>query len=136
MSFDLVVFDKSVPVQSRSDFLDWYETKVGTDGETPDPDFASEALCKWFDMMTQVFPAMNGRSAVALNAENEARITDYNCGADHIYASFAWSVSTDAFNMAKRAAADCAVGIFNASSDTGEVFAPNSTGQLVLVHSE
>ena len=130
-----MVFEPDAVPANHSEFLDWYaeQTKWGQDHGYDDPSLSSDHLRAWLDDMVQIFPPMNGQSAIERTVKDEASSTDYAIGADFIYASFAWSKAEAAYMTVARLAEKHSLGLFNASSTGEEVWIPQS-GRMSLAH--
>lgn len=127
MSYDLMVYNREKAPETKEEFLKWYEeqTKWEEDHDYNSISVTTPELQGWFMEMIKNFPPMNGEFAlddeeVSENEELEMHLTDYSIGRDVIYASFGWSVSKQAGDVAKKLAMVYDVGFFN--PETGEHF--------------
>jgi len=136
MSYDLAVFDPEAAPRERAAFIEWYEAQ--TEWEEPhrynDPVVSTPALRAWFLEMIREFPAMNGPHAARDGDVDDRRRTDYSVGRTLIYAAFAWSQAGPAYEAVFGLAAKHAIGFFDASGETGEVWLPDGRGGLMLAH--
>ena len=127
MSYDLMVFEKSVAPNNRKDFMEWYkkQTEWSEDHGYDDPSVTSPALKNWFAEIEKTFPPMNGPNAPTDeeidDMENESYLTDYSIGQEVIYASFSWSLTEEAYEKMKLLALKHGVGFFDVSTDDGEI---------------
>ena len=127
MSYDLAVFEPSVPPPNHAGFLAWYkeQTKWGEGHDYNDPKVTTPALRSWLLEFMKTYPMLNGPYASEANIGNP-KTTDYSIGKTMIYASFAWSQMENArpamFDMAKRHR----VGFFDVSANDGEVWLPRA----------
>lgn len=126
MSYDLVVFEKSIAPASKAGFLDWYEEQVEwkEDHDYDSIEGSSSKLKSWFLDMIKLFPPMNGDfdmdDALENDQELESRFTDYSIGKNLIYAGFAWSQAETAYNTMLMLASKHDVGFFDVSG-TGAI---------------
>ena len=126
MSYDLVVFEKSIAPASKVEFLDWYEEQVEwkEDHDYDSIEVSSSKLKNWFLDMIKLFPPMNGDfdmdDALENDQELESRFTDYSIGKNLIYAGFAWSQAETAYNTMLMLALKHDVGFFDVSG-TGAI---------------
>ncbi|MHC6203793.1 hypothetical protein ACYULU_11435 [Breznakiellaceae bacterium SP9] len=133
MSYDLMVFERTVAPTNRKDFMNWYEsqTEWTEDHGYDNPAVTSNDLRNWFMEIIKEFPQMNGPFALDDDAidtmENDSYITDYSIGKDVIYAAFSWSLAEEAFETVKKLAKDYNVGFFDVSSNDGEIIFPDGT---------
>lgn len=138
MSYDLAVFDPLVVPVELSTFLSWFDEQ--TEWQEPhdynDPKVSSVTLQAWFLDMIVEFPALNGPYASDDPLNDEASLTDYSVGSKLIYAAFAWSKMRVACETTYRFAAKHQLGLFNVSSEAGEVWLPDSNGDLILCSCE
>jgi len=133
MSYDLMIFAPESAPQGNEAFMEWYEdqTEWAEEHSYNDPAVTTPALRAWFLEMIQSFPAMNGPFA----SDDESSVTDYSVGRAVIYAIFAWSKAEQAYQAMFRLAGKHGVGLFNASSDSSEVWLTDGKGGLSLAHS-
>ena len=126
MSYDLVVFEKSIAPGSKAEFLEWYEEQVEwkEDHDYDSIEVSSSKLKNWFLDMIKLFPPMNGDfdmdDALENDQELESRFTDYSIGKNLIYAGFAWSQAETAYNTMLMLALKHDVGFFDVSG-TGAI---------------
>ena len=126
MSYDLVVFEKSIVPASKAEFLEWYEEQVEwkEDHDYDSIEVSSSKLKCWFLDMIKLFPPMNGDfdmdDALENDQELESRFTDYSIGKNLIYAGFAWSQAETAYNTMLMLALKHDVGFFDVSG-TGAI---------------
>ena len=126
MSYDLVVFEKSITPASKAEFLDWYKEQVEwkEDHDYDSIEVSSSKLKSWFLDMIKLFPPMNGDfdidDALENDQELEIRFTDYSIGKNLIYAGFAWSQAETAYNTMLMLALKHDVGFFDVSG-TGAI---------------
>ena len=126
MSYDLVVFEKSIAPASKAEFLDWYEEQVEwkEDHDYDSIEVSSSKLKSWFLDMIKLFPPMNGNFDMDVALENdqelENRFTDYSIGKNLIYAGSAWSQAETAYNTMLMLALKHDVGFFDVSG-TGAI---------------
>ena len=126
MSYDLVVFEKSIAPGSKAEFLEWYKEQVEwkEDHDYDSIEVSSIKLKSWFLDMIKLFPPMNGDfdmdDALENDQELENRFTDYSIGKNLIYAGFAWSQAETAYNTMLMLASKHDVGFFDVSG-TGAI---------------
>lgn len=126
MSYDLVVFEKSIAPGSKAEFLEWYKEQVEwkEDHDYDSIEVSSSKLKSWFLDMIKLFPPMNGDFDIDDSLENdqelEIRFTDYSIGKNLIYAGFAWSQAETAYNTMLMLALKHDVGFFDVSG-TGSI---------------
>lgn len=126
MSYDLVVFEKSIAPANKAEFLEWYEEQVEwkEDHDYDSIEVSSSKLKSWFLDMIKLFPPMNGDFDIDVSSENdqelEIRFTDYSIGKNLIYAGFAWSQAEIAYNTMLMLALKHDVGFFDVSG-TGAI---------------
>ena len=126
MSYDLVVFEKSIAPASKAEFLEWSEEQVEwkEDHAYDSIEVRSSKLKSWFLDMIKLFPPMNGDfdmdDALENDQELESRFTDYSIGKNLIYAGFAWSQAETAYNTMLMLALKHDVGFFDVSG-TGAI---------------
>ena len=131
MSYDLMVFEKTVAPKNRKDFMVWYnnQTEWNENHGYDDPAVSSNDLRNWFMEIIKKFPQMNRPFALSDdeldNMENESYITDYSVGKDIIYSAFSWSLAKEAYETVKKLAKEHNVGFFDVSSDGGEIIFPD-----------
>jgi hypothetical protein len=94
---------------------------------------ASRRLRDWFAEIIQTFPPLNGPLSKEELPEDEATATDYSIGKVIIYASFAWSKESEAYEAVFALAQKHRLGFFNVSSNDEEVWLPNNE-RLLLAH--
>lgn len=137
MSYDLVVFDPTVAPIEHDEFLSWYNEQ--TEWEEPhnydDPQVSSVALRAWFLDIIVKFPAMNGPYTNNDLPNDDVTVTDYSIGSTLIYATFSWSKMQEAYKATFRFATKHRLGFFDMSSDTGGVWLPDSSGNLIFAQS-
>ena len=138
MSYDLLVFDAKVAPLLRDEFLEWYDVETEWEDEEgyDDPQRCTPELRAWFLEMIQKYPAMNGPLAPEDIPEDDSVVSDYSLGRHAIYIAFSWSKAEQAFEDTKAMAAKHGVGFFNVSSDTSDVWMPDSQGGLQLAHQD
>ena len=138
MSYDLALFDPAVAPKDRAEFLAWFEEQVqwdkGHDFESPG--IASPVVHACFLALIEKFPAMNGPFAKEDLPDDEGTLADYFFAPALLYITFAWSKAQEAYETTKQAAEQCRAGFFNVSSNTSDVWLPDSTGSLVLAHTD
>ena len=126
MSYDLVVFEKSIAPASKAEFLEWYKEQVEwkEDHDYDSIEVSSSKLKSWFLDMIKLFPPMNADFDIDDVLENdqelEIRFTDYSIGKNLIYAGFAWSQAETAYNTMLMLALKHDVGFFDVSG-TGAI---------------
>lgn len=136
MSYDLMVFEPSIPPVTREGFMQWYneQTKWEEDHGYNNPEIPTPALRSWFQEMIKQYPPMNG--PLASDDVDNSKITDYSVGRSVIYAAFAWSEAVQArstmFNLAQKHK----VGFFDVSENNGGVWLPQSDGSYVCIHGD
>lgn len=138
MSYDLLVFDTKAAPQERDEFLEWYDTQTEWEDEDgyDDPKRSAPALRAWFMEMIQKYPPMNGPFAPQDLPGDDSAVTDYSLGQLVIYMAFSWSKAEQALEDTMALAAKHGLGFFNVSSDTSDVWVPNSQGGLELAHQD
>lgn len=127
-----MVFDPASAPRKRAAFLEWYEQQQGGDEEVPpsdDPKSLTPALQSWFAEMIEMFPPLNGPLAKDENIDNP-KTTDYGLARTYVYACFGWSQADEAYKHTVAVAEKHRVGLFNVSSDEGDVWVPGSRGKL------
>lgn len=134
MSYDLMVFEKEKAPKTKKNFMAWYEKQVewSEDHDYQRISVSSPALQNWFMEMKETFPPMNGEYAPSSELldedENlESYLTDYCIGRDVIYASFAWSVASEAYERMRSLAQKHNVGFFDVSAEDGDIILPDGT---------
>lgn len=134
MSYDLMVFEKEKAPKTKKNFMAWYEKQVewSEEHDYQRISVSSSALQNWFMEMKETFPPMNGEYAPASELldedENlESYLTDYCIGRDVIYASFAWSVASEAYERMRSLAQKHNVGFFDVSAEDGDIILPDGT---------
>lgn len=134
MSYDLMVFEKEKAPKTKKNFMAWYEKQVewSEEHDYQRISVSSPALQNWFMEMKETFPPMNGEYAPASELldedENlESYLTDYCIGRDVIYASFAWSVASEAYERMRSLAQKHNVGFFDVSAEDGDIILPDGT---------
>lgn len=134
MSYDLMVFEKEKAPKTKKNFMAWYEKQVewSEDHDYQRISVSSPALQNWFMEMKKTFPPMNGEYAPSSELldedENlESYLTDYCIGRDVIYASFAWSVASEAYERMRSLAQKHNVGFFDVSAEDGDIILPDGT---------
>jgi len=134
MSFDILVFDPAAAPREKEAFLSWWEQQAqwSEDHGYDDASVCTPALRAWFTEFAHEYPAMNGPHAPREMPEDEASLTDYSIGRHVIYGAFAWSKADAAHEAVLRLAAKHGLGVFEASSDSAEVWLP-SNGKLSKV---
>jgi hypothetical protein len=131
MSYDLMVFEKTIAPKNRKDFMEWYnkQTEWKENHGYDDPAVTSIDLRNWFMEIIKIFPQMNGPFAFGddefENMEDESYVTDYSVGKNVIYAAFAWSLAEEAYKTVKGLAKKYNVGFFDVSSNNGEILFPD-----------
>jgi hypothetical protein len=132
MSYDLVVFEPCEELRERSTFLNWYEGRTDwKDGlDYSDPSNATPALQEWYRTMIETFPPLNGPDRPQ---DMSLCPADYSIGHDIIYVGFSGGRGSFAYETMFRLASAYGVGFFNASGN-GEVWFPDSHGELELLH--
>jgi hypothetical protein len=138
MSYDLAVFDPSIAPRDRAEFLAWFEkqTEWKEAHDYDDPKVATPVIRRCFLELVEVFPPMNGPYAKEELPEDEDTLTDYSVAHALLYVAFAWSKSEEAYETMMHVAETHGVGFFNVSSESSDVWMPDSTGNLVLMHSD
>lgn len=133
MSYDLMVFEKSKAPKTKKEFMEWYEKQVQWEEEHDymHISVSSEPLKNWFMEMKETFPPMNGEFAPNQNLldedeDLESHTVDYCMGYDVIYASFAWSVADEAYELMKKLAKKHDVGFFDVSGN-GDIILPDGS---------
>ena len=134
MSFDILVFDPEVAPREKEAFLSWWEQQAqwSEDHGYDDAAVSTPALRAWFAELARDYPAMNGPHSPRDLPEDEASLTDYSIGRHVIYGSFAWSKAEAARDAVLGLAAKHGLGVFEASSDSAEVWFP-SGGKLFKI---
>ena len=119
-----MVFDPIAAPRDRKEFLDWYrkQTEWSEGHSYDDPAVTTPGLSNWFASISNEFPLRNGPVA-SCDYENP-KVTDYSIGEKVIYAAFAWSQSGVAFETVNSLAGQHGVGLFDVSSDHGEIRFP------------
>jgi len=121
MSYDLMVFEKNDAPKNKKDFMEWYhKQKEWSEGhDYNDPAITSNNLRKFFMEIIKKYPPMNGPFALnddeIAKMKNESYLTDYSIGKVVIYATFAYSVSAQAYRTVRQLARKYDVGMFTAS---------------------
>lgn len=125
-----MVFDATVAPRSRADFLAWCESQTEwTESHGyNDPEIPAPTLKNWFRELIQTYPPMNG--PLASDDVDDPRMTDYSLGRSVIYGAFAWSQAEDALQWAAELAAKHGVGLYEISSESGEIWIPDGNGEL------
>lgn len=123
-----MVFDSSVAPRGRREFLEWYnqQTEWTESHGYNNPDIPAPGLRAWFHDMIKMFPPMNG--PLASDDVDDSKLTDYSLGRFVIYAAFAGSEATAAHEASIRLAKIHRVGFFDVSSESGDIWLPNSDG--------
>jgi hypothetical protein len=121
MSYDLLVFEASTAPRERAAFLEWYERQVAWSEPHGynDPAETSEALRRWYDIMTADWPNMNPPEPDEVDVD-DPRLTDYSIGREVIYAAFPWPRAEEAYDRVRRAAVEAGVGFYDVSGDEGD----------------
>lgn len=135
MSYDLMVFDPTSAPRTRAAFLEWYERGQNGDEDaapSDDPNSLTLPLRAWFLEMVETFPPMNNFYLKTADVD-DPKATDYGLARVSIYACFAWSQAEAAYGHVKALAARHAVGLFDVSSDAGDVWFPDGRGKLERV---
>ena len=132
-----MVFDPSVAPRDRSEFAEWFATKVDWDHnhDYMNPVCASPELKAWYDAIRADYPAMNGPDATD-DDELIDRAGDYNFGPGFIYVTYPWSLAEEIYDRVRELAVEMAVGFFDVSNDEespeiyfpGDALAPPSQG--------
>jgi len=135
MSYDLMVFEPEAAPKDHQSFLNWYfeQTKWNEGHSYGDPAITSHRLSHWFLDISKAFPPLNGVIAEEELPVDEASATDYSIGQHVIYAAFAWSKTSSAYETVFNLAGKHGVGFFNVSSSEEEVWLPEN-GRLLLAH--
>jgi hypothetical protein len=128
-----MVFELEAAPHDREEFLEWYEqvTNWAEGHNYSDPQHTTPALRGWYREMIETFPAMNGPDAVDDTRLDSARVTDYCCASNAIYAAFAWSRQEEAYRHVLKCAAKHKVGFFDVSASDGAVWRPTADGYAV-----
>jgi hypothetical protein len=123
-----MVFDPSAAPRDRKDFMTWYgqQTEWTESHGYNDPDVPMLTLRSWFQDMIKTFPPMNG--PLASEDVDDPKLTDYCLGRSVIYAAFAWSEATVAYEAMTVLAVKHRVGFFDVSAKSGEVWLPTPDG--------
>lgn len=133
MSYDLVVFAADVAPKEREAFVEWYKAQIGGDAGN-DPAISTKKLQAWFADVIESYPPMNGPLSPPDLPEDETILTDYAIGKFIIYASFAWSKAEHAYETTRRLAEKHSTGLLNISSEWVDMWLPDASGHLVLMH--
>lgn len=108
MSYDLLVFDPAAAPTDTEAFLEWYKEQTNWPAE---PLSCPAALAGWLTDIQTHFPDFDALG----EDDDDADAAEYSFGEHVIYASFAWSVEREAYNIAKNLAEKHGLGFFNAS---------------------
>lgn len=132
-----MVFEKTNVPKTKGEFMKWFKAQVewGEEHGYQTASVASSALQNWYCAMKNSFPSMNGVDAPTEeefrdNDELEERLTEYCIGRDLIYASFAWSMADEAYELMKQLAQEHDVGFFDVGADNGDIILPDGTKLL------
>lgn len=134
MSYDLMVFEPKAPPIDREGFLNWYDnqTQWNENHDYNNPDITTPKLRTWFMEMIQLYPAMNG--PYASDDIDNPKLSDYTIGESIIYVTFAWSQADLAYKAVFDKAKKYGLGFFDVSSQYGEVWVPNKSGEYTCIH--
>jgi hypothetical protein len=123
-----MVFDPTVAPLGRKEFMSWYsqQTQWTESHGYNNPDVPAPHLREWFRDIIKTFPPMNG--PLASGNVDDPRVTDYSIGRSVIYAAFAWSEATAAYEAVKALAMKHRVAFFDASSEAGDIWLPTPAG--------
>lgn len=136
MSYDLMVFDAAAPPSDHDGFMAWYRKQ--TEGDEShgydNPDVTTPELRGWFFDMIEQFPAMNGPHAS--QDDDDPKVSDYSISRSVIYVAFTWSQAELAAQTTFRLAEKHGVGLFDLSSEEGQVWMPNDRGQYVCINGD
>ncbi len=127
-----MVFDPEAAPRQREEFLAWYGqvTQWTESHDYSDPKHAVRALQAWYRDMIEIFPAMNGPDAVAIDDPRLETdyVTDYCCASTAIYATFRWTLQEEAYRHVLMYAGKHRVGFYDVSAQNGAVWLPSGTG--------
>lgn len=125
MSYDLMVFDKNNVPKESSKFMDWYWRSMELEC-VEDIAYASEGLQKFFHLVREIFPPIDGPFALEGRGDEgqgmEACCCGYGIREDMVYLTLPYSVSQFAYNTVKRAAYFAGVGFYAPSNGGAPVF--------------
>ena len=135
MSYDLMVFEPDSSFEQRDRFAAWYQaqTKWGEGHDYNSIEKTTPKLQAWLLDSMQQFPSTNSPSASI--ADESEFDTEYSIGSKLIYCCYAWPHADAAYQCAFSLAEKHRVGFYDTSSDTGQVWMPNTKGKLSLIHS-
>ncbi|MDB2687098.1 hypothetical protein N9Y42_07780 [Mariniblastus sp.] len=122
MSYDLVVFEPESRFENRIQFTRWYQTQTKWEegNDYRNAENATPNLKAWLLDIIQQFPERD----------------DYSICSTLIYFCFSWPQADKAHRIAFSFAQEHSVGFYDVSSESGQVWMPNSKGKLSLVHSD
>ncbi|KPH64645.1 hypothetical protein AMS58_19905 [Pseudoalteromonas porphyrae] len=131
MSYDLMVFDAEQAPRELEIFSDWYDdqSEWAEEHDYDDPSVTTDKLRLFFMELINDFPPMNGPFAKELEDDT---LADICVGKVVVYVGFAWSQSEPAFEKMFSLAKKYSLGFLNASSERGEVWFPNTQGELEI----
>lgn len=123
-----MVFDPSAAPRGRKEFMTWYEqeTQWAESHDYNNPDVPAPALRAWFQDMIKTFPPTNG--PLASDDVDDPTVSDYSLGRSVIYAAFAWSEATAAYEAMTSLAVKHRVGFFDVSCESGDIWLPTPDG--------
>jgi hypothetical protein len=133
MSYDLIVFDIGSPPKDRDGFMGWYNQQIewSEEHDYDNPEVCTPELRAWFLELIQEYPALNG--PYASDEVDNPKSSDYSLGKSMIYACFAWSLMEDAYGVVFELAKKHQVGIFETSSNDGQIWFPDSAAGWIEV---
>lgn len=124
-----MVFEPTQAPKERKAFMDWYgeQVKWSEDHHYNDSTVCSEGLQRFYTELSESFPSMNVDDEIfeaMEDAGTDNRLTDYSFGSSIIYAAFAYSVASEAYEAMRELAIKHKVGFFDVSSNEGEILFP------------
>jgi hypothetical protein len=114
MGYYLMIFDPERVPTKKNEFDNWFQSQMNwkSDYDYNNPSNLNAKLNLFFKDFISKFPPMNG--PLAVDDENiDDYTTDYSLSSDFIYASFAWSVEIEAYNLAKELSKKFGLGIYD-----------------------
>jgi hypothetical protein len=134
VSYDLLVFDPTIPPRDRDGFMKWFE-KLAEWGEGHDynePIETSDTLRAWFMEMIKEFPAMNG--SFATHDYDNPKVAGCAICRHAIYTDFRWTQIDDAYRATFSLAKKHRLGFYDTSADDGQVWLPDGADGYEIIH--
>jgi hypothetical protein len=121
MSYDVCIFEPLTTPRDRAAFKKWFQRQTDWDDDHNymDPASTTPSLRKWYEAISQEYPALNGPDATD-DDDAVDRAGDYNFGPDFVYVTYPWSLAEEIYDRVRMTAVEHEVGFYDVSADDGD----------------